>query len=105
MPAIDTHSALTPALEDYLETIFELQRSGKVARVRDIAAARNVKAGSVSPAMRRLADLGLIKYRQRDYIDLTEEGEFAARRVMSRHRVLLRPIRLPCDGMRLFRCL
>ncbi|MFH1532819.1 MAG: DtxR family transcriptional regulator [Pseudomonadota bacterium] len=81
---------LTPALEDYLETIYELVQSRKVARVKDIAAARDVKAGSVSPAMRRLADLGLIRYHQREYIDLTEEGEIAARRVMSRHRVLRR---------------
>ncbi len=90
MHATTPPMALTPALEDYLETIFELVRVRKVARVKDIAAARDVKAGSVSPAMRRLADLGLIKYHQREYIDLTEEGEIAARRVMSRHRILRR---------------
>jgi DtxR family transcriptional regulator, Mn-dependent transcriptional regulator len=81
---------LTPALEDYLETIYELVRARKVARVKDIAAARDVKAGSVSPAMRRLADMGLIRYHQREYIDLTKEGEVAARRVMSRHKILRR---------------
>ena len=81
---------LTPALEDYLETIYELVRTRKVARVRDIAAARSVKAGSVSPAMRRLADLGLVKYRKRDYIGLTAQGETEALRVMARHGVLRR---------------
>ena len=90
MTAVTSTSALTPALEDYLETIYEIVRERKVARVKDIAAARDVKAGSVSPAMRRLADLGLIRYHQREYIDLTEEGEVAARRVMSRHRILRR---------------
>jgi len=90
MNAAITPNELTPALEDYLETIYELVCERKVARVKDIAAARDVKAGSVSPAMRRLADLGLIRYRQRQYIDLTEEGEVMARRVVARHRVLRR---------------
>ncbi|MBM4373322.1 MAG: metal-dependent transcriptional regulator, partial [Deltaproteobacteria bacterium] len=90
MTAAGNISELTPALEDYLETIFELVQERKVARVRDIAEARSVKAGSVSPAMRRLADLGLIRYHQREFIDLTEQGEEEARRVMARHRVLRR---------------
>jgi DtxR family Mn-dependent transcriptional regulator len=90
MAAVTSPADLTPALEDYLETIYDLVRTRKVARVKDIAAARDVKAGSVSPAMRRLADLGLIRYHQREYIDLTEAGEVAARRVMSRHRILQR---------------
>ncbi len=63
-------------------------RDRKVARVRDIVQARNVKAGSVTPAMKRLADLGLITYERREYIELTPEGEEAARRVLSRHQIL-----------------
>lgn len=90
MHAATPQIELTAALEDYLETIYELVSTRKVARVKDIAAARDVKAGSVSPAMRRLADMGLVRYHQREYIDLTEEGEVAARRVMSRHRILRR---------------
>ena len=90
MPRAAPYHELTPALEDYLETIYELVHTRKVARVRDIAAARSVKAGSVSPAMRRLADLGLVKYRKRDYIDLTAQGEAEALRVMARHGVLRR---------------
>lgn len=79
---------ITPALEDYLETIFELIRDRKIARVRDIAKARDVKAGSVTPALRRLADLGLVRYEQREFIELTPEGEAAARRIFARHQVL-----------------
>ncbi len=79
---------LTAALEDYLETVYELIRDRKVARVRDIARAREVKASSVTPAMRRLADMGLIRYEQREYIELTAEGEARARKVYARHQVL-----------------
>jgi DtxR family Mn-dependent transcriptional regulator len=81
---------LTPALEDYLETILELVQQQKVARVRDIARIREVSAGSVTPAMKRLAALGLVRYVQREYIDLTPDGEREARRVHARHRVLTR---------------
>ncbi len=85
-----THLVLTPALEDYLETIYRLIGKMGVARVGDIAKERDVKPGSVTPAMKRLDQLGLIDYQQRDNIGLTKSGEEAARRVYSRHRVLRR---------------
>jgi len=80
--------ALTPALEDYLETIFALVRETGMARVRDIASARGVKAGSVSPALARLAALGLVRYARREYVSLPGQGEAEARRVTARHTVL-----------------
>jgi len=79
---------LTGSLEDYLETIYDLVSEHKVARVKDIARIRGVKPGSVSPAMRRLAALGLIRYEQREFIDLTSKGEARARRVVARHQIL-----------------
>jgi len=88
MTTKETAPQLTPSLEDYLETIFELVRDRRVARVRDIAKARGVRAGSVTSALHRLSDLGLIRYEQREYIDLTPAGSKAALRVLSRHRLL-----------------
>lgn len=79
---------LTQSMEDYLETILELVQERKVARVKDIARIRGVKPGSVSPAMRRLADMGLIEYVQREFIDLSPEGEIVAKKVMARHQLL-----------------
>lgn len=90
MAATSTAGALTSALEDYLETIYELVRDHKLARVKEIARARGVRSGSVTPAMKRLAELGLIRYVQREYIDLTPEGERAARRVYARHQIMTR---------------
>jgi DtxR family transcriptional regulator, Mn-dependent transcriptional regulator len=81
---------LTGALEDYLETIYQLLQRQPFARVRDIAKAREVKAGSVSPALKRLADLGMVRYVQREYVTLTDDGEREARRVYARHRLLIR---------------
>lgn len=84
---------LTGSLEDYLETVYELVRDKKIARVKDIARARNVKPGSVSPAMKRLSEQGLVRYDLRDRIDLTAEGLKQARRIYARHQVLTRLFR------------
>lgn len=86
----DEALALTDSLEDYLETVYELVRDKKFARVKDIARARDVRPGSVSPAMRRLAEMGLIEYVRREYIGLTPEGEERARRIVARHQLLCR---------------
>lgn len=85
-----SENQLTSALEDYLETIYLFTQKQGFVRVRDISRARNVKAGSVSPAMKRLSDLGLIDYAQREYIKLTDEGTALARKILSRHHVLTR---------------
>lgn len=81
---------LTSALEDYLESIYELIREKSFARIKDIAKARGVRSASVSPAMRRLDELGLITYRHREYISLTPTGEREARRVYAKHQILTR---------------
>jgi DtxR family transcriptional regulator, Mn-dependent transcriptional regulator len=81
---------MTPALEDYLETIYLLVQEHGFARVKDIARARDVKAATVSIALRKLAELELVRYERREYIALSAEGEEAGRRVFSRHRLLAR---------------
>jgi DtxR family transcriptional regulator, Mn-dependent transcriptional regulator len=81
---------MSSSLEDYLETIYLLVQEQGFARVKDVARARDVKAASVSIALRRLAELALVRYERREYIALTPEGEKAGRRVFSRHRLLTR---------------
>jgi DtxR family Mn-dependent transcriptional regulator len=83
-------SPISESLEDYLETIHDLVRDKKVARVKDIARTRNVSMASVSTAMRRLADLGLVDYTQREFIAMTEKGEGVVRRIVARHQLLRR---------------
>src|ERR1017187_4474765 len=89
-----THDAsegeISSSLEDYLETIYLLVQEQGFARVKDVARARDVKAASVSIALRKLAELDLVRYERREYIALTPEGEKAGRRVFSRHRLLTR---------------
>src|SRR5512143_2334664 len=81
---------MSSPLEDYLETIYLLVQEHGFARVKDIARARDVKAATVSIALRKLAELDLVRYERREYIALSAEGEEAGRRVFSRHRILAR---------------
>ncbi len=81
---------LTESLEDYLEIIFRLLLTNKVARVRDIAKEKNVQTSSVSSALTRLAREGLVEYKVREYVDLTEEGRAFAFRLHQRHIFLKR---------------
>jgi DtxR family Mn-dependent transcriptional regulator len=85
-----SEAEISSSLEDYLETIYLLVQEQGFARVKDVARARDVKAASVSIALRRLAELDLVRYERREYIALTEAGEKAGRRVFSRHRLLTR---------------
>lgn len=100
---------LSSALEDYLETIYQLINQQRFARVKEIAGARNVKPGSVSQALRRLSDMGLVTYVRREYVGLTPEGEREALRVLTRHKLLKRFFReildMPADAAEEQACL
>jgi len=82
--------AITRSLEDYLECIYRIQARESVARVGDIAGDLGVSPASVTPAMRRLSGMGLLRYSKRRYVELTPEGEAAARKTLVRHRLLTR---------------
>ena len=85
---MDRKTGLSESLEDYLETILALEKSQKVARVKDIADRMGVLRGSVTGAVKNLADKGLINYAPYSFITLTPKGEAIAREVTRRHRVI-----------------
>ncbi|NLD91527.1 MAG: DtxR family transcriptional regulator [Fibrobacter sp.] len=82
------NNQLTPALEDYLEAIFQISKMHKVARSMEIADMMKVKRSSVTIALRSLAEKGLINYQVRSFVTLTDEGMKIARCVNKRHNVL-----------------
>ena len=81
---------LTESMEDYLEEIYDQINSRQVARVRDIAGALNVSMSSVTGALKKLAQKGLINYDKYQYITLTPEGLQLAAEIKGRHRILTR---------------
>ncbi len=82
------NNQLTPALEDYLEAIFQISKMHKVARSMEIADMMKVKRSSVTIALRSLAEKGLINYQVRSFVTLTDAGLKIARCVSKRHSVL-----------------
>ncbi len=83
-------SNLSESLEDYLEIILQLDQEKGEARVKDIAERKGVRMASVTGAMKRLAKEGLIDYRARETVTLTEEGSELAHRVLQRHEFITR---------------
>ena len=86
----EVDSSISRSLEDYLETIYRLLGSDAVARVGDIAMEMEVSPASVTPAMKRLAEMGLVDYSKRRHVRLTDEGISVARRTLVRHNILFR---------------
>ncbi|HOP61879.1 MAG TPA: metal-dependent transcriptional regulator [Spirochaetota bacterium] len=76
---------LSPHMEDYIETIAVLSQNNRVVRVRDIAAELKIKMPSVTSALNKLKELGLIEYEKYGYIELTKTGSIVSERVLSRH--------------------
>lgn len=81
--------ALTPAMEDYLEAILQLEEVEKEVRVKDIARRLGVSLPSVTGMLRSLSERDLIAHRRRyEHVVLTPEGRRRAREVRRRHETL-----------------
>lgn len=85
----DPAEGLSASLEDYLEVIFHLEESNRVARAKDIADQMNVQRASVTGALKALASRGLINYSPYSYITMTATGRKVARDIIHRHNTLL----------------
>jgi len=81
---------LTSSMENYLETIRNLEKDKGVVRVKNIARELKVKMSSVSGALETLAKEGLISHEKYGYIELTDEGKKLAEAICSRHRTLFK---------------
>ncbi len=80
--------SLTESMENYLEAILNLEKTQKVARVKDIADKLSLQRGSVSGALKTLEEKGLINYEPYSFITLTAAGKKIAEEITHRHEVL-----------------
>ncbi len=64
--------------KDYLLAIYTLQRSYKVARVRDVANYLGLTKAAVTITVKGLVRRGLVKHERYSYIELTPQGESLA---------------------------
>ena len=76
--------------EDYLERILILQEKNEGVRSIDIAHSMGFSKPSVSVAMKKLKEAGLIIIDDNGFISLTKEGHVIADKVYERHCVLKR---------------
>jgi DtxR family Mn-dependent transcriptional regulator len=74
--------------EEYVEIVAELLKAHPVARVKEIAEARGVTLPTVTSAVNKLTDLGLLKHEHYSYVSLTPQGEDLARELEAIHRAL-----------------
>lgn len=79
---------LTASQEDYLEAIYHISAEKMAARAKDISIYLDVRASSVTGALRILGKLGLVNYAPYDLITLTDNGRLAAEDIVSRHTAL-----------------
>jgi len=80
----------TASMEDYLEAVAMLRGKGKVVKVSQISRKLKVKMPSVTSALKKLSEQGLVEHEKYGHIKLTLEGNKVAEEVLRRHKALTR---------------
>jgi len=86
----DGNPGITPAMEDYLKTIYRLAEDGQPATTQAIAERLGVAAPSVTGMLKRLSEVKLISYERHRSVELTASGRKAALEIVRHHRLLER---------------
>ena len=93
LPIARDEARITPAIEDYLKAIYQLNQeepnAGSVTGQR-IAERLGVASPSVTNMIKRLSDLGLVQHERYRGVELSETGERIALEVVRHHRLLER---------------
>jgi DtxR family transcriptional regulator, Mn-dependent transcriptional regulator len=92
---------LTPNMEMYLKTIYEIVNEGSEPRVKTIADRLGVKMPSVTGALETLRGRGFVSHDRYGDVQLTARGRKTARDVKVRndllHKFLLDVLKLPAE--------
>jgi DtxR family Mn-dependent transcriptional regulator len=75
-------------MEDYLESILELEQSKQYARVKDIAQKMHVKLPTVTSMLNTLQKRSLVSHGKYEYVTLTRKGREIASEILRRHTIL-----------------
>jgi DtxR family transcriptional regulator, Mn-dependent transcriptional regulator len=81
---------LTISIQDYLKNIYDLTENGEIASTNALAQKLNVKPGSVTGMIQKLASSkpALVEYQKHQGVTLTREGKRGALEVIRHHRLL-----------------
>jgi len=80
---------LTKALEMYIKVAHELEEELGYATVSDMAERLCVKAPSVTAALQKLHNLGMVRYRKYQNVKLTSKGTAVAKKLDQRNKTIL----------------
>ena len=79
---------ITSTMEDYLETIFLLNKEKGAIRVKNIAKKLGVKMPTVTNMLKTLSDRGFIDYEKHEYLELTDKGLEIGKEIEKKHNVI-----------------
>lgn len=79
---------ISKALEEYLKTMYILKKQNNKIRLTDVAIKMNCSKPSVNKALYQLKDNGLVNYQTYGTIELTEEGENIAKKVLETYDIV-----------------
>lgn len=79
---------VSKALEEYLKTMYVLKKQSGNVRVTDIAKKMNCTKASVNKALYNLKDNGLVNYESYGTIELTEDGENLAKKILEAYDIV-----------------
>lgn len=79
---------ISKSLEEYLKTIYVLYKQDGNVRVTDIANKMNCTKASVNKAINNLKENNLVNYETYGKIELTQEGENLARKVLEAYDIV-----------------
>lgn len=79
---------ISSTMEDYLESILELEKSNKYVRVKDIAQKMHVKLPTVTSMLHTLQKRDLVSHEKYDHVELTRKGRKVAKDIYRRHTML-----------------
>ena len=79
---------VSKALEEYLKTMYILKKQNNNIRVTDIAEKMNCTKASVNKAIYNLKDNGLLNYESYGAIEMTQEGENLAKKILEAYDIV-----------------
>ena len=79
---------ISKSMEEYLKTMYVLQKQEGRVRVTDVADKMNCTKASVNKAVHHLKDNGLLLYETYGAIELTEDGKNLAKKILEAYDIV-----------------
>ncbi len=79
---------ISKSMEEYIKTMYILKKKNGNIRVTDIAEKMNCSKASVNKAINNLKDNGLVNYESYGTIEITEEGEDLAKKILESYDIV-----------------